>query len=402
MNKIVTRPAPEDKNLMEFGGLERRREIIQTALARSKAQRAAKERAPSTIEERIRRINELTDATLPAPKFKSLAENIIAIVVAERGGPVDPRLIRAPAGANINSPPDGGFLIEEQYSQELVALAYEESLIADLCDRRPTAKPLAAVKVPGIDETSRADGSRFGGVLSYWSDESKSTPTTLPRFKNVEFSAKKIIALVFGTDELLADAPMFEAHVKRALKAEFGFKLDLGVLSGTGAGQPLGILNSPALITVAAETGQTPATVVRANVNKMWKRLPAPSRYNAVWLANEDMDEQLETLNGNPGTYIPAGVNGNKFPLLKGRPVITVEQCPVVGTVGDLVLADLDHYVIVDGGMKYAMSLHVRFDTDQALLRFVMRVDGRSGFSTPITPYNGGLTRSPFVALASR
>jgi hypothetical protein len=106
MNKIVTRPSPGDKNLMESGGLERRREIIQTALARSKAQRAAKEqRAPSTLDERIRRVNEVTGETLPAPKFKSLAENIIAIVVAERGGPVDPRLIRASAGANINSPP---------------------------------------------------------------------------------------------------------------------------------------------------------------------------------------------------------------------------------------------------------------------------------------------------------
>ena len=106
----------------------------------------------------------------------------------------------------------------------------------------------------------------------------------------------------------------------------------------------------------------------------------APRRPFRRRVANEDIDEQLEKLGGNPGTYIPAGVNGNKLPLLKGRPVLTVEQCPVVGSVGDLILADLDHYVIVDGGMKYAMSLHVRFDTDQALLRFVMRVDGKPSY----------------------
>jgi hypothetical protein len=52
--------------------------------------------------------------------------------------------------------------------------------------------------------------------------------------------------------------------------------------------------------------------------------------------------------------------------------------------------------------MKSAMSLHVRFDTDQALLRFVMRVDGKPSFTTPITPYNGSLTRSPFVCLGAR
>jgi hypothetical protein len=52
--------------------------------------------------------------------------------------------------------------------------------------------------------------------------------------------------------------------------------------------------------------------------------------------------------------------------------------------------------------MNSAISLHVRFDSDQALLRFTMRVDGRPSFTTPIAPYNGSLTRSPFVALAAR
>jgi len=30
-------------------------------------------------------------------------------------------------------------------------------LVAGLCDRRLTSKPLADVRIPGIDETSRAD-----------------------------------------------------------------------------------------------------------------------------------------------------------------------------------------------------------------------------------------------------
>jgi len=365
--------------------------------------RSAAQRSIALLEQSARELRHAAPTAFGEPsRFGSLTENILAIVQAERGGPVDPRLVRAPSGANINDPTSGGFLIAEQYTDELIALAYEEALIASLCDRRLTSKPLAAVKIPGIDETSRADGSRFGGVVSYWLGEGTAPPATLPRFKNLELSAKKIIALVYGTDELMSDAPLFEAHVKRALKAEFGFKLDLAVLAGTGEGQPLGVMNSTALITVAKETGQAAATVVSENIAKMWKRLPAPSRYEAFWLANEDVDEQLEKLGGNPGTYIPAGVNGNVFPLLKGRPVLTVEQCPVLGTSGDLVLADLSKYVIIDGGMNSALSLHVRFDTDQVLLRFVLRIDGRPGFTSPIAPYNGSLTRSPFVALSAR
>jgi HK97 family phage major capsid protein len=125
---------------------------------------------------------------------------------------------------------------------------------------------------------------------------------------------------------------------------------------------------------------------VRENVNKMWKRA----------------DEQLEALGGNPGTYIPAGVYGNEYPLLKGRPVLTIEQCPTLGTSGDLVLADLSKYIIVDGGLNTMLSFHVLFDSDEVSFRFTMRVDGKPSFTTPITPYNGSLTRSPFVALQSR
>jgi HK97 family phage major capsid protein len=413
MNKIIRRPSPGSISL-EDASAEGVRLMQRSTLALMRGQQAlkllhaktaeAEEAArarPSTFEERLRLVSELGSA--PAPKFKSLAENIFAIVVAESGGPIDPRLTRAPAGASATDGTAGGFLLEDQYSREMTALAYEGAWIAPMCDRRPTSKPLSALKIPGIDETSRADGSRFGGAFSWWAGEGTAPPTaSLPRFKNLEMVTKKIIALLYGTDELMADAPLYEATIKRALIAEFGFKLDLGVLNGTGVGQPLGILNSSSLITVPKETGQASATIVGENINKMFKRLPAPSRYEAVWLANEDADEQLERLAGNPGTYIPAGVNGNVFPLLKGRPVLTIEQCPAVGAVGDLVLADLSKYVILDGGMNSAISLHVRFDSDQALLRFTMRVDGRPSFTTPISPYNGTLTRSPFIALGAR
>jgi HK97 family phage major capsid protein len=132
----------------------------------------------------------------------------------------------------------------------------------------------------------------------------------------------------------------------------------------------------------------------------MWKRLPAPSRRRAVWLANEDADEQLDQL---PLTmYAPNGTEQNPYPLLKGRPVVTAEQCPQLGTLGDIVLADLSQYILIDGGLTPMLSVHARFDSDQVIWRFVLRIDGKGNWSSPITPYNGGATRSPFVALAAR
>ena len=37
------------------------------------------------------------------------------------------------------------------------------------------------LNVPGIDETSRADGSRYGGMVSYWLSEAGQAPASFPR-----------------------------------------------------------------------------------------------------------------------------------------------------------------------------------------------------------------------------
>jgi HK97 family phage major capsid protein len=96
------------------------------------------------------------------------------------------------------------------------------------------------------------------------------------------------------------------------------------------------------------------------------------------------------------------GVGGNPYPLLKGRPVIVLEQCPALGAVGDIALIDPSQYILIDGGEKTAMSVHAHFDSDEIVFRFTWRVDGKGAYSSPITPFNGSQTRSPFVTLAAR
>jgi HK97 family phage major capsid protein len=99
---------------------------------------------------------------------------------------------------------------------------------------------------------------------------------------------------------------------------------------------------------------------------------------------------------------MPAGTGGNPYPLLKGRPVLVVEQCQALGTVGDIVLIDPSQYIVVDAGMNTALSVHARFDNDEVVFRFTWRIDGKGAYSTQITPYNGSQTRSPFIVLAAR
>ena len=69
--------------------------------------------------------------------------------------------------------------------------------------------------------------------------------------------------------------------------------LDDAIFEGNGAGQPLGIMNSPALVTVAAEVGQPANTILFENIVNMWSRAYGRSRPSMAWLINQDIEPQL-------------------------------------------------------------------------------------------------------------
>jgi HK97 family phage major capsid protein len=138
-------------------------------------------------------------------------------------------------------------------------------------------------------------------------------------------------------------------HLRRAFASEAAFQLDRTILLGTRAGVPLGICNAPATIAAPKKNGQAAGTIVAENIADMWSRLPGPSRKRAVWIINEYAEAQLEQ--GTPSTptsgmYFPQGFGGNPYPLIKGRPVLVAEQCPLLGAPGDIVLADLSQHLL--------------------------------------------------------
>jgi len=163
------------------------------------------------------------------------------------------------------------------------------------------------------------------------------------------------------------------------------------------------------VVSVAKEAGQAAATLVTANIFKMWSRMWARSRSNAVWFINQDIEPQLMALDIPVGTggmpvYLPqGGLSQSPFGTLLGRPVIPVEYAATLGTVGDICLADLSQYILIDkGGVEAASSIHVQFLTDETAFRFVYRVDGQPAWNAPLTPFKGTNTLSPFVSLATR
>jgi HK97 family phage major capsid protein len=339
-------------------------------------------------------------------RFASFGEQLMAAYrAAMPGGKVDERLsTRAASGLNETTPSDGGFLVQQDFVTELLKRTYETGILASKVKKIPISTNANGMKINAIDEDSRANGSRWGGVQTYWEGEADEITASKPKFRQMELSLKKLTGLCYATDELLQDAAALEAVIRQAFAEEFGFKIDDAILSGSGEGEPLGILNSGAIVTVAKEASQTD-TITVENLIKMWNRLWSRSRANAVWYINQELEPYLYTLKiGDKPVYIPAGGLSEKpYGTLFGRPVVPIEQCSAAGEVGDIILADIGQYLLIDkGGIKSASSIHVRFLYDENVFRFIYRVDGKPIWTKPLTPYKGSATISPFVTLAKR
>ena len=339
-------------------------------------------------------------------RFTSFGEQLMAAYrAATPGGKVDERLTtRAASGLNESTPSDGGFLVQQDFVTELLKRTYETGILASKVKKIPISTNANGMKINAIDEDSRANGSRWGGVQTYWEGEADELTASKPKFRQMELSLKKLTGLCYATDELLQDAAALEAVIRQAFAEEFGFKIDDAILSGSGEGEPLGILNSGAIVTVAKEASQTD-TITVENLIKMWNRLWSRSRANAVWYINQELEPYLYTLKiGDKPVYIPAGGLSEKpYGTLFGRPVVPIEQCSAAGEVGDIILADIGQYLLIDkGGIKSASSIHVRFLYDENVFRFIYRVDGKPIWTKPLTPYKGSATVSPFVTLAKR
>lgn len=406
--KLVT-SCEEESRSMNDEETKKYKELIQDA-TRTKTQIETLQAQLELEAEEARTISKTVEHAEPKQKaFRGMGEFLHAVVRGSRQGATpDPRLVEERAtGLNESVPSEGGFLVPTEYASELLKNSYDVSLVASKAKRTPVKGNSMTFNY--VNETSRADGSRYGGINLYWLNEAGEKTASKPDFGKMELKLKKIIGLYYATDEILEDAVALESDVREMFTEEFGYKIDDAVINGTGAGMPLGILNSGCLVTVNKEAGQAATTVVYENIVKMWSRMWARSRQNAVWFINQDIEPQLLTMSlavgvgGGPVYLQPGGASASPYATLMGRPVIPIEQCKTLGTVGDIILADYGQYKMIEkNSMQQATSIHVKFVYDETAFRFVYRCDGQPKWKNALTPANGTNTLSPFVALQTR
>ena len=300
-------------------------------------------------------------------------------------------------------PASAGTLIPEQFRSDIYELALEDAVI------RPRASVISmtggSISIPYVDQTTHV-GSFFGGMTFSWTPESGTITASEAKFGRVKLEANKLTGGARVPNELWNDAPALNSWLMRSAPQGINFAEDSAFITGNGVGQPLGVQNSLAAISVTKETGQAAATVVTENILKMYARMLPQSLGNAVWLANPTTFPQLMTLSiavGTGGAPVSL-VNIHASPNLTmlGRPLVLTEKVPAVGSAGDIGLYDLGFYLIGDRqAVSMESSEHSRFMNDETELRLILRVDGRPWIQSALTPLNGD-TLSPFVLLGAR
>jgi HK97 family phage major capsid protein len=347
--------------------------------------------------------------------FASLGEQLHLVALAGRpGGYTDKRLIElsgAASGGQAGVGGDGGFLVQKDFSSELMKEGFETGTLASRCSSTEIGANSNGLQVAYIDETSRATGSRWGGVEVFRRAEAETVDKKKPTIGEWTCELQDLMGKAFMTQRQLDDAAAMQAVYNDAFVDEFAFKIDDEIYRGSGVAQILGVLTAACTVEVAKESGQLADTIVFKNISKMWARILPRAKANGVWVINTECSPQLDELQVGTGTsgslvYMPpGGLNDSPYGRLKGRPVIEIEHASALGDKGDIAYLDLNYFKLISkGGIRAEQSMHVRFEFDEMCFKWVVRVNGAPKLKSAITPFKGAAsaTLSPFVTLAAR
>jgi HK97 family phage major capsid protein len=380
---------------------------------------AARESIMATLAEKARNAPQIATST-QVTEVRDRAEDkpweadefIRSVVNAARHpDAIDVRL-RAQRSQNTQTGTDGGFAVPTPVLNVILEAQKTGGEILSRVTERPVTVG-NAVKETLVKEEARTNGSRNGGLRAYWVAQEGSITESQAKLRELELNVKKVAAAIPVTEEQIEDGPQLISFLKEQVPEELKFVKELAIWDGTGAGSPLGFMRSGALITQAIEGTQTIANTsefIWKNAAKMMTRMSPSAFLRAAFFINPALWADIVTAtagaaaNGATTLYTPPGrLESMPFGGIYGRPIVPVEYASAVGTVGDFVLADLSDYLFAQkGGLRFAQSMHVEFLKDKQTLRFIERVDGQPRTRVPMTPLNGSVTVSPYVALAAR
>lgn len=296
----------------------------------------------------------------------------------------------------------GGYTVPTEYSAQLLQVASETNPIVSRVRRIPVTTQ--AGEYPALDNyTAPTAGSgntaMAGGLTTAKRAEGGAYTETGPQFEMVRYRINDAASgKVLVSKELRADSIIgIEAFLRQVIGIAVGSKLEYYILRGNGVGEPLGILNAPALIGVTPDTNGTFAYADSTEMVGHFKTVGgAPT-----WVHHPGMINDISAFEvGTGGAVLVQNLGGQIVQTLHGYPRVTSEHAPQATNSGCVLLADLGAYLLFEkGGLYVEFSEHANFDTGQDTWRFGSRMDGQPWMKSYVTLADpqGSYYVSPFV-----
>lgn len=301
-----------------------------------------------------------------------------ALQIAEKSlYPNDKDLHASLKALSVTTPSEGGFLVQEQYSEEVIPLLLSKTAVMEL-GARQVPMPNGNLNLPKLT----------GGSTAYYQGESQNATKSQQTFGNIKMSSKKLVVLVpISNDLIRSSSPAADALVRDDIIQQAKLKIDYTAMYGEGTQYtPLGIkyaITASYSCTTPSITADVPGTMVGA---LMANNAPMIS---VGWIFNALMWSVFYNLKTTTNQYIYRDeMKGGKLEgyNFKVSNQITTATSTAAASYYDIFLGDFSEFLFGDE-MSFEMmasneasyydgtQLQSAFSLDQTVLKITCKHD---------------------------
>jgi HK97 family phage major capsid protein len=295
--------------------------------------------------------------------------------------PNDLKLHETLKALSSTTPADGGFLIDQEMSTEVIELLLSDSIINRTGAKR-VPMPKGNISIPKLT----------GGATAYYQGENADATESQQEFGNETMSGKKLTVLVPVSNDLIRQAnPMADSIIRDDITRQAGLKFDYTAMYGAGTEfTPLGIktkikrdYTANYSATTAVWSADDPA-IMRGALKFLNVPMKSPG-----WLMNSKTEQEFYNLKTTTNQYIyREEMNGGKIlniPYFVSNQIDTANSTTGT-TYYDMFLGDFSEFMIGDELSMEVMSsqeasyttggsLVSAFQRDQTVIKLTMKHD---------------------------
>lgn len=296
-------------------------------------------------------------------------------------------------GQNETTAADGGVLVSNEIVSGIYANAINTSFILGKCQSKPIGQNYNGMEVRQLNESNGTPADYNGVTLAVTAEGVAIVPQKLAYAKKT-YAVNKLTAMVPFTSELLEDVPGIVAFTEQIVGRAYGLKIDQEILYGTSSLLTASVGNAGSrAVTLADASAPTLAELTEMYMAQI-------NQGQAEWFMSGAVYSNimgLESTLGQP--VIQPLYTVAPYGTLFGRP-INIVPCMrgANGNAGTISFSDFGNGYIIGtkGGVKMANSIHLYFNTDEEVYRWVLRIAGGPTKAVTMTLADGRVV-SPLV-----